>query len=166
MVATQFPTVRHVEPGIVTGEVRFGADVRENRKDEFIWKFEDCRNGMKQISIRSKGPTREVALGLVWGAGNRLMVGCCFLPRPCASLVSNFEVFSRKRSMVLLSGSRRPRLNDVGEEKAWSEQRHEFCVRVLCGMPSHTLRPINTKSLYLTLPNLHRIRMVTRTGNG
>ena len=31
----------------MTGEVRVGGDVRENGEDEFIWKFENCRNGMK-----------------------------------------------------------------------------------------------------------------------
>ena len=79
----------------MTGEVRVGGDVRKNRKDEFIWKFENCRNETKQISIRSIESTREVALGLVWVAVNRSMVGRRFLPRPCASLVSNVEVFSR-----------------------------------------------------------------------
>ena len=47
VVPAQHATIRHVEPGIVTGEVRVWEDVRENGKDEFIWKFENCGDGMK-----------------------------------------------------------------------------------------------------------------------
>ena len=65
MAVAQFRTVQHMEPGIVTGEVRVGGDVRENRKDEFIWKFENCENETKDISVRPKELTRELALGLV-----------------------------------------------------------------------------------------------------
>ena len=92
MAVTQLRTVRHVEPGIVSGEVRVRADVRENREDKFIRKFEDCRNGMEQISIRFKGPTREVALGLVWGVGDGLGR---FPLKLWVTLASNVKVFSR-----------------------------------------------------------------------
>ena len=49
--------IRHVEPGIVTGEARVGGDIRENRKDEFVWKLENCRNRTKYIRIQHKERT-------------------------------------------------------------------------------------------------------------
>ena len=57
MVVTQHRTIRYVEPGIVTGEARVGGDVRENRKDEFVWKLENCRNRTKYIRIQRKERT-------------------------------------------------------------------------------------------------------------
>ena len=49
----------------MTREAWVGGDVRENRKDEFIWKFENCENETKDINVRPKELTRELALGLV-----------------------------------------------------------------------------------------------------
>ena len=49
---------------------------------------------MEQINIRRKEMTGELVLRLVWGAGDRSMVGRCFLP-PCVSLVKNVESFPR-----------------------------------------------------------------------
>ena len=36
---------------MVAGEAGVGGNVRENGKDEFIWKLENCRNETKEISI-------------------------------------------------------------------------------------------------------------------
>ena len=92
IVAITHPrTIRHAEPCIVTGEAGVWENAGENEKDEFIRKFENYENEMNKVSIRPKEPMREVALGLVWGAGDR---PGRFL-RLCVSLVSNVEVFSR-----------------------------------------------------------------------
>jgi len=88
MVIVDLHIILSAESCIVTSESRLWGDVRENRKDKFVWELEDCKNGMEQISVRSKELMRGFVLRLVWGAGdlrdsdNGTTVGRCFVTRP------------------------------------------------------------------------------------
>jgi hypothetical protein len=46
MVIVDLHTILNTEPCIVTGEPRVWGDVGENGKDELVWEFENCRNGV------------------------------------------------------------------------------------------------------------------------
>ena len=68
---------------------------------------------MDSISIGSKELVREIVLRLVWGAGDRSMIGRGLPPKPCASLVKNVEIFPQWRSMILERKVHSPRLDKV-----------------------------------------------------
>ena len=55
MMMIDHHTILKAEPFIVTGEPWFWGEARENGKDELVWEFENCENGMGHISARSKG---------------------------------------------------------------------------------------------------------------
>lgn len=66
MVFINPPPMSNAEPCIVTGELWVLGDVGEDAKYELVWEFEDCENGIEEVSIRSKGLTcQEFVLGLV-----------------------------------------------------------------------------------------------------
>ena len=49
------PHMLNAEPCIVAGGPWFWGDVRENKKDKFVWEFENCENQVEYVSIRPKG---------------------------------------------------------------------------------------------------------------
>ena len=107
---------------MVTGVLqRVWRDVRENRKDEFVREFEDCRNWMEYIGIMSKELMREFVLKLVWGTGDPrdfdsgTVAGRGSLQRPYASLVKKIEAFSRWRSIIPWREVHCPRFDEMGD---------------------------------------------------
>ena len=98
MVVADPKCMLNTEPYPVTCVLGVWSDVRENGEDEFVWEFENWEMG--RIITRSEEPTRELVLGLVWGAGDPrdssgTADGRCFLPRPHASPVKSVEGMSR-----------------------------------------------------------------------
>ena len=97
MVVIDHHTVLKTEPSIVTGELRFWGNKRENVEDNFVRKLENWENGMGEVNVRSKALKGELVLRLVWGAGAWSMNGYRFVRRPPTILVTNVEDLSRQR---------------------------------------------------------------------
>ena len=50
MVIVAVHTIRDTESCIVTDEPRVWGDVRDNRKDKLVRKFENCENGRNRLA--------------------------------------------------------------------------------------------------------------------
>ena len=63
MIIAGVHIVLGTEPCVVTGGFRECGDVRGNREDEFVWEFENCKDGMRRgwCMVRGLVKARTVA---------------------------------------------------------------------------------------------------------